>query len=420
MTNPLRLALAIALVGLLTLPTRSETEYISDFHWLTTQIEQRYAYLADRHVDMARLQALYMPHVETVQTRDEWIAVLEDVLSELHDCHATLGTHTAHSPQLIPTGADMWGDMVDGRATLVEVRSDSPAERAGIRAGDEVLSVDGEPVAAAIARHMPHTLSQPDPQAAGWALRTALAGRRDTPRVMTLRRAGQVTLPPFVPSYSSEPLVWHWLEARRIGYIRFDNSLGDQSTVAAFDAALEDLRAAEGLVLDLRNTPSGGNTSVAEPMMGRLIHTEAPYQRFLVSKAMLDTPLPFVAPAPDPNRVYFDKHVRPRGPFTYTGPVVVLVDHWTGSMGEGMAIGLDAMHRATVVGTRMAGLCGATEDFVLPNTKIDVDLPAGRTYHLDGRPRETFVPPVPVDMATAAGEDPILERGLRCLKVDGP
>jgi hypothetical protein len=26
------------------------------------------------------------------------------------------------------------------------------------------------------------------------------------------------------------------------------------------------------------------------------------------------------------------------------------VDHWTGSMGEGMAIGMDALRRATVVG----------------------------------------------------------------------
>jgi C-terminal processing protease CtpA/Prc len=44
-------------------------------------------------------------------------------------------------------------------------------------------------------------------------------------------------------------------------------------------------------------------------------------------------------------------------------PVVVLVNHWTGSIGEGMAIGLDAMHRARVVGTPMAHLAGAISDF---------------------------------------------------------
>jgi carboxyl-terminal processing protease len=41
---------------------------------------------------------------------------------------------------------------------------------------------------------------------------------------------------------------------------------------------------------------------------------------------------------------------------------VVLVGRWTASMGEGMAIGLDAMKRATIVGTRMAGLNGAVFD----------------------------------------------------------
>ena len=42
--------------------------------------------------------------------------------------------------------------------------------------------------------------------------------------------------------------------------------------------------------------------------------------------------------------------------FPLASPVVVLVDHWTGSMGEGIAIGMDGLKRATIVGTEMAGL----------------------------------------------------------------
>ena len=85
-------------------------------------------------------------------------------------------------------------------------------------------------------------------------------------------------------------------------------------------------------------------------------------------------------------------------------------------MGEGMTIGLDAMNRAKIVGTRMAGLCGATEVFTLPNSGIGARFPTLRLYHLDGTPREKFVPGVLVDLAHANGGDPILARGLAVLR----
>jgi len=85
-------------------------------------------------------------------------------------------------------------------------------------------------------------------------------------------------------------------------------------------------------------------------------------------------------------------------------------------MGEGMTIGLDAMHRAKIVGTRMAGLCGATEVFTLPQSRIGARFPTLRLYHLNGTPREKFVPGVLVDLAHANGDDPILARGLAVLR----
>jgi hypothetical protein len=85
-------------------------------------------------------------------------------------------------------------------------------------------------------------------------------------------------------------------------------------------------------------------------------------------------------------------------------------------MAEGMAIGLDGMGRATVVGTRMAGLNGAVFDLELPHTGIRVSYPAEKLTHLDGTPREEFVPPVLVNLLdgeVAALGDPILETGVR-------
>ena len=183
-----------------------------------------------------------------------------------------------------------------------------------------------------------------------------------------------------------------------IGYIRIDD-LGSDATVAEFDAALERLKSTRGLIMDLRATPSGGNTSVAEPIMGRLIGRRMPYQKG--------------APVRGEG---WTREVSPRGGRAYGAPVVVLVGRWTASMGEGIAIGLDGMRRATVVGTRMAGLNGAVFDLQLPNTGIKLNYAAEKLFHVNGTPREDFVPPVAVRLSGTSAGDAILAEGVRTLR----
>jgi carboxyl-terminal processing protease len=83
--------------------------------------------------------------------------------------------------------------------------------------------------------------------------------------------------------------------------------------------------------------------------------------------------------------------VTPRGRI-YKKPIVILVGRWTGSMGEGLAIGFDGMKRATIVGDQMAGLLGAIYTFSLPETGIGFAIPAEKLYHVNGTPRESFIP----------------------------
>jgi C-terminal processing protease CtpA/Prc len=98
-------------------------------------------------------------------------------------------------------------------------------------------------------------------------------------------------------------------------------------------------------------------------------------------------------------------------PASWTAPVVAVVDHWTGSMGEGVAVGLDAMQRAVAIGTPMAHLAGAVSDFILPLTGIALAIPTEQIYHVDGTPRQEWLPPILVEEADAR-EDPLLERGF--------
>ena len=69
-----------------------------------------------------------------------------------------------------------------------------------------------------------------------------------------------------------------------------------------------------------------------------------------------------------------------------------MVGHWTGSMGEGIAIGFDAMERAKIIGTKMAGLLGAISNFQMSETKIGFQFSTERLYHINGTSREDFIP----------------------------
>jgi hypothetical protein len=52
----------------------------------------------------------------------------------------------------------------------------------------------------------------------------------------------------------------------------------------------------------------------------------------------------------------------------------------------------------------------------LPNTKIRLNYAAEKLFHLNGTPREDFVPPVAVKLSDQRTDDAILATGLRTLR----
>ena len=81
----------------------------------------------------------------------------------------------------------------------------------------------------------------------------------------------------------------------------------------------------------------------------------------------------------------------PRPGKHHDGPVTVKGGRWTGSMGEGLAAGFDAIG-ARVEGERMAGLLGAVYDYRLEQSGLVIKFPVERLFHVDGTPREAFRP----------------------------
>lgn len=384
-----------------------------DFRAFCAFVSDTYAYADTWATDWEQACRYFAPRAAAAADRAQFVGVLEQALGQIYDAHAHLGTNTDHSPRLVPSGASVVAHWRQGDAVVSAVRPGSDALRAGVRAGMTVLAVNGTPIGAAAAARLPRFLRHDDPAAHDWALQVALAAEHDHAAIdLQVRDAtGTRTIHYLAPDHANEGL--DLLSSRRagpVGLIHINNSLGQSGLVAAFDSALDALADTRALVLDLRDTPGGGTSSVARGLLGRFAPGIVPYQRHERPQEMRETGV---------RRIWVE-YVAPRGK-RYSGPVIVLVGPWTGSMGEGLAIGFNAVTGAVVVGQPMAHLRGALDQTELPHTGIVVRVPAEKIFHVDGRPREDFVPaPLPVSGAGAASEDPELGAALALAARQGP
>jgi C-terminal processing protease CtpA/Prc len=387
----------------------TKQRYEADFDFLWETVRDNYAYWDVKATDWDKVRTHYRPQLDSVRNKGQFIMLLERLLRELYDHHAGLNTNTAASYRLVPTGADVWAVFRNGKALITAVRAGTGAARSGIQPGMEVLAVNGKALDEALGALTPCCLKTNDPFARDYALQLLLAGTHDRPRELLLRQGEkEATFYPDKDGSMDKHLSGRPLEARllegNICYIRINNSLGDEELIPAFDSVLNAMMGTRGLILDLRETPSGGNTLVARGIMGRLISHEGYYQKHELPNESGRWGI----------RRSWAEIVSPRG-VTYSKKVIVLAGPWTGSMGEGITIGLHGLRRARVMGAPMAGLRGAIYSYALPNSAIGFYFPVERLYHMDGTPREQFremkiVPDVP------SGPDAVLEAARRALR----
>lgn len=156
-----------------------------------------------------------------------------------------------------------------------------------------------------------------------------------------------------------------------------------------------------GVIIDLRDTAGGGNTLNARALLGRFVDTQTPYQRHTI---------PAIERMTGVTRQWVEE-VGPLEPDLSDVPVVVIVGRWTGSMGEGTAIGFQAAADASIVGVPMARLLGAIIDTPMPSTGWIVKMPSEALFHVNRTPREDVLPDVLVDDVEARPAEGV-DRGL--------
>ena len=134
--------------------------YVDDFDSAWTFIRDNYAYFDEKSVDWEQVRNRLRPRATAIRDHGEFIGLLEELVEHLYDHHAHLGVNTPSSPRLVPSGADLWAAHRGGRAVITQVRAGSDGERAGLRPGMEIVSIDGRPVADAVEGRLPSALDR--------------------------------------------------------------------------------------------------------------------------------------------------------------------------------------------------------------------------------------------------------------------
>jgi len=369
----------------------AQTQFQKDFDFYWKTVRDNYAYFNKQSIHWDTARIIYQSLVDTCTTRNGFIHVLELTLNELYNGHNFLNTNTAESNRLIPSGADLKVIYKNGKFIIDEVRENFNADLCGLRKGMQIVSYNDQQINECVKNFLPRATVGYDTKMYEYAANMLIAGTHSTKRKITVQLNGIISeyFPDRIPNKTeesySEILGWKRLE-KNVGYIKINNSLGKTELVNKFDSALDKLFDTDALILDLRETPGGGNTTVARAIMSKFVEKEMPYQKHLYIAEERETGI---------KRSTLEL-VSPRQRI-YRKPLVVLVGYWTASMGEGMAIGFDAMKRATIIGTRMAGLLGEIFTFETPELEIPFSIACVQLQAVNGLPRENFLPTIQVN-----------------------
>jgi C-terminal processing protease CtpA/Prc len=259
----------------------------------------------------------------------------------------------------------------NGARFVSDVYDGSPADRAGILVGDEVLSVDGAPY------HEIESFSGKVGKPVEVKLRRR-AGAEPITLKITVERLRP--LPTFEKAIEqSAEVATH--DGRKIGYIRLwtlaaRNSMGEVAEALA-EGKLKD---ADGLVLDLRGRWGGGSSDAAELFVG-------------------DTP---------PFRLIPRKGEDVLANVRWRRPVVAIIDDGSRSGLEVFAYALK-VNGIPLVGQRTAGALLAGRVYLLPDDSLleiaVSDAVLEENTRLEGSGVEPDLP-VPFSLPYAAGNDP--------------
>jgi C-terminal processing protease CtpA/Prc len=370
----------------------------------------------------------WLPKVRATASTADYYRELQAFLALLRDGHTGINLPAELRPRFLsrpPIGTRR----IEGKVLVTQVFDEELLE-VGVAPGLEILAIDGEPVEAYADRAVrpyqaastPHDLDirvyfqELLRGAAGSRVRLRLADAAGTEREVELERWPRERLAEVAPA---PPLLAIRPLANGILHVEL-NSFDDAAIVAQWNARWEEIAAARGLILDLRQN-GGGNSGNGFAILGTLVDR------------------PFLSSAWR-TRLYRPSyrawgraeswHREPPGEWPadparhFAGPVAVLIGARTYSAAEDFAVAFDVANRGWLVGEPTGGSTGQPLFFTLPGgggarvcTKRDT-YPDGREFVGVGVSPDRHVAPTVAD--TRANRDPALVEAIEILRSGAP
>ncbi|TIX49184.1 S41 family peptidase [Alteraurantiacibacter aquimixticola] len=261
--------------------------------------------------------------------------------------------------------------MEDGLVKVVSPFRGSPADKAGIKAGDYISHINGELIYGMEINDAVAQMRGP----AGTSINiTILRPGRDERLELTVER-GVIEL---------EPVTWSLMDGN-IGHIsvnEFSRDVGSDVNEAVADLRLQATGPLNGLVLDLRRNPGGSLDEAVALSDLFLDEGQIVSQR---GRTRRDT-------------IYYEAETVYRGDVADGLPIIVLIDEGSASASEIVAGALQDHHRAIVMGERSFGkgsvqtLLPLTRDTALKLTTARYYTPSGRSVQEGGIEPDIRVP----------------------------
>jgi len=381
----------------------NQLEIKEDLNKIVNDISRQYIYLEEKNIDLNCIREYYEKEIPTIKTAEEKVLFFEYLLDEFYDSHLILNTNTNSSFRLF---SPVYASIENKKTVISNVWSTQIEQLEHNIIGAEILKINGINLNKAIDQFPTHCNNKEDLNIKEWIVNKLLAGRYNQPRVLRLKLRTKETIE-FDLDKTKIKQSSNLLNTEiknEIGIIRLNNSLGNNDLIKEFDIAIDKLMQTKGLILDLRNTVDGGNSYVARGIMGRFITSPKPYQKHIIFEQYGD--------GPKIERSWTE-YVSPRAAI-YSKPVVILVGRWTGSMGEGLAIGFEGMERGHIVGSEMERLAGGMNGFSFKHQGFGFRLSTEKIFHVNGIPREKYIPTFYVKQ-TSIEKDETLEKGIQLI-----
>lgn len=374
-----------------------------DLNEILTDISYNYIYLKEKNIDLDCIKKQYEKQIINIKTREEIILFFEYLLDEFYDSHLILNANTNSSFRLF---SPIYATVKNEKFIISNVWQTQIENLDQNLIGAELLKINGIDFDKAIELFPTHCNNKKSKKVREWIVNKILSGRYNKPRILTLKLKKSKIIEfnlDKLKIINNDNLLTARVE-NNIGIIRLNNSLGNNKLIKEFDKSLDKLMDTKGLIIDLRNTVDGGNSYVARGIMGRFINEAKPYQKHWTTEHYDENT--------NIERSWVE-YVSPRKK-QYKKPFVVLVSRWTGSMGEGLAIGFEAISKAKIVGSEMERLAGEMNGFSFKNQTYGYRLSTAKLFHINGTAREKYIPTNYIKQTTTQ-KDEILEKGIELI-----